>query len=177
MTPTTANPPTANPTAWQRWGKRVRGWLLELALVALVVMAVGSLRGGPELPAVAPDFTARTVTGETLRLHDLRGKPTVLYFWATWCSACKLTSPTVAQYARNHPDVHVIGVAVDELETVQEYLRDTPRPFRVVTQDDAMAAAYPVHALPTTVVLDRDGRVAWSRQGVLLPGELNFHVP
>jgi hypothetical protein len=52
-----------------------------------------------------------------------------------------------------------------------------PRTFAVIPETNAMDAAYKVRALPTTVVLDAAGQVVWSRQGVILPFELGWHMP
>lgn len=161
-------------------GQRALGWtrtLVWTALwLALAVVLIGSLRGGPALPRQAPSFEARDLDGKLVRLADLRGRPVVLYFWASWCTACKLTSPTIAAYAASHPDVPVLGIAMEDESDVRRYLGDDRPPYVVVPETLAIQQTYPIRALPTTVVLDKAGLVAWSRQGMLLPGELNWHV-
>ena len=167
--------PVQTKTQWL--AAQARSWMWTLLLVWLVWMTVQSLRGGVDVTGVAPDFAATDTLGKPLQLHDLRGKPTVLYFWATWCGACKLTSPTVEAFAKSHPDINVLAVADDDPAAVQAYLQDTPRQFRVALGNRATMQAYHIRALPTTVLLDAAGKIVWSRIGVLLPGELNLHVP
>lgn len=164
-----------------RWRQRIERILRELIwtalLVGLVLMVVSSLRGGLQLPEIAPDFRTTSLDGKAVELSKMRGQPVVLYFWATWCSACKITSPTVEQFAANHPNVHVIGVAMQQEEEVRAQLGDNKRSFAIVPVNAEILEHYPVRSLPTTVAIDAQGKVLWSRQGVLLPGELNWHMP
>lgn len=176
-----ALPPTAlappRPPLRQRLLAEARSWLWTLALAWLLWMAVQSLRGGVDLPAAAPDFTAQTLDGRAVQLSALRGKPVVLYFFASWCPACKLTSPEIDRFAAAHPEVTVLGIAAEDADDARAYLRQQPRSFAVLADNRAIDAGYRVRALPTTVVVDAAGKVAWSRQGVVLPFELGWHVP
>ena len=170
--------PGGTPRSWlRRAAAEVRSLLLGLAVAALVLMAVGSLRGGLELPTQAPELRGEDVHGQPVALSALRGRPVVLYFWATWCTACSLTSPTVGQYARAHPDVAVLGVALDDEDDAWRALVTADKGFRIVRPAADLTRLWPVRALPSTVVIAADGQVVWSRQGVLLPGELNWRVP
>ena len=161
----------SRPIAW------LRSLLWTVVFSVLGFMLISSLRGGIALPTEAPDFRALTMDAKELRLGDLRGKPTVLYFWASWCGACKLTSPTVDRFAASHPGVNVVGIAMEEEAEARSYLAKNPRHFPVIAENIEIQKAYPVHALPSTVLLDAQGRVLWSRQGVLLPFELEWHLP
>lgn len=175
----TLDPPAVapKPTWRQRILLELRSWLWTLALVWLVWMAVQSLRGGALLPEVAPDFAANTLDGKPIQLSQLRGKPVVLYFFASWCPACKVTSPSIDRFAVSHPEVAVVGIAAESAQDATAFLAEHPRQFPVVAETQAMDAAYRVRSLPTTVVVDGEGKVIWSRQGVLLPFELGWHLP
>ncbi len=168
-----ARPPPLRTRIWTE----LRGWLWSILIVWLVWMVVLSLRGGTEVQGKAPDFSLVDTKGQRVALADLRGKPAVLYFWATWCTACKLTSPGIDAFARAHPEVPVLGIAEDEPADLTAYLADTPRSFRTALANRAITRAYRVRALPTTIALDAQGNVAWSRVGVVLPYELGWHVP
>lgn len=157
--------------------RELRSWLWTLALVWLVWMAVQSLRGGVALPAQAPDFAAVTLDGKQVQLSQFRGKPVVLYFFASWCPACKVTSPSIDLFAGSHPEVAVLGIAAEDADDARAFLAKHPRSFPVVAETQAMDASYKVRALPTTVVVDAAGKVAWSRQGIVLPLELGWHLP
>ncbi len=171
-------PAAGHKLPWRsRLARELRSWLWTLALVWLVWMAVQSLRGGVQLPAQAPDFAAQTLQGQPVQLSQLRGKPVVLYFFASWCPACKVTSPTIDRFAAGHPEVTVLGIAAEDAEEARAFLASQPRSFAVVAETQAIDAAYKVRALPTTIVLDAQGKVAWSRQGIVLPFELGWHLP
>ncbi|HLM45310.1 MAG TPA: TlpA disulfide reductase family protein, partial [Myxococcaceae bacterium] len=81
--------------ARQRWWVR---WGVDLAVMAVLLTAVMAwqTRNLPGAGTPAQDFQLRTLTGEQVRLADLRGKPVVLVFWAPWCSVCKVESSTVS---------------------------------------------------------------------------------
>lgn len=168
-------------SAKQPWAGRLlgelRSWALTLLVVGVVWMVVQSLRGGLSLPDQAPPWSGVSLDGAPLSLTALRGKPTVLYFFASWCSACKLTSPTVARFAQANPGVQVVGIAAEDADSARAYLREHPKPFPVMAETAEVDRAYRVRALPTTVVVDAEGKVRWSRQGVLLPWELDWHLP
>ena len=163
------------------WRQRISRLLRELVwtalLVGLVFMVVSSLGGRLQLPEMAPDFRAVNLDGQDIVLSHLRGKPVVLYFWASWCGACKLTSPTVKSFAENHPQVQVVAVSMEDPHAMRAEVGDIQHGMAFVSQNSQILEGYPVRALPTTVVIDAQGKVLWSRQGVLLPGELNCRVP
>lgn len=177
-------PPVAQPR-WQRWRdatfREVKWWFFALLLFGFGSIAIGSLRGGVEVSGPAPDFTAPVVAGastkKAISLSSLRGKPTVLYFTASWCPACKATTPTVDSFAAAHPDVNVLAVAMEDEDDAKAYFGPQNRSFAVVAATQQLARDYPVKALPTTLVLDKDGNAVWTRQGVLMPFELNWRVP
>lgn len=59
----------------------------------------------------APDFELKTLTGETIRLSDYKGKPVILNFWANWCGPCRAEFPELQQVAgENGDDLVIIGV-------------------------------------------------------------------
>lgn len=160
-----------------RVARELRSWLWTFALAWLLWMALQSLRGGTGIPEQAPDFTAKTLDGRDVHLAALRGQPVVLYFFASWCPACKVTSPEIDRFAAAHPQVQVLGIAAEDAEDARAYLAQQPRSFAVIAENRQIDAGYKVRALPTTAVIDAAGKVVWSRQGVILPFELGWHLP
>ena len=156
----------------QRAAATARSWALTLLLAVALLALVAWLRGGPELPGGPPAFYATATSGEAVSLDTLRGRAAVVYFWATWCSACKLTTPQVNAFAAANPDVGVIAVTTDSRAEVDRWLGGETPPFPMITDGDAIAAAWQVRALPTIFVLDAEGQIRSSRSGVLIPGEL-----
>lgn len=147
-----------------------------LLLAAVLMLVVGRLRA-PDLPEVAPDFALQTLDGETVRLSDLRGQTVVVNFWATWCAPCRVEIPSFSAYARNHPEVAVLGVATDGTPSeLRGASRKLGIDYPVLVGDSATQRAYGVEILPTTVVVDAEGRVSSVHSGIMLQPQLALAV-
>jgi thiol-disulfide isomerase/thioredoxin len=165
----------ARPSGGGFWAA-ARSWAVTIAIAVVVFAVFTSLVGGPLASGEAVTFTGQDENGVVIDAANLRGKPVVLYVFATWCQACSLTTPTVDSFAERHPELAVVAVAADDPETVRSALKADPRAFRTVVDGTAIAAQLGVRAFPTTIVLDAAGKVTWNRQGVLLPGELDLRT-
>ncbi len=120
----------------------------------------------------APDFALRDADGKLVRLSDYRGKVVLLNFWATWCGPCKLEIPWFIEFERQHKDkgFAVLGVSMDEdgWEVVKPFIRRLGVNYRVLMGDDEVARLYGgVDALPTSFLIDRQGRVAGVHVGLV----------
>ncbi len=119
----------------------------------------------------APDLVLEAVEGANLRLSELRGKVVVVNFWASWCPPCRREMPALErlnQLMRGQPFA-VVGInAGEEVEDVFGF-RGTVNPapsFRLLLDREGKALkAFGVSGLPTTLVLDRDGRIAYKALG------------
>jgi peroxiredoxin len=114
---------------------------------------------------VAPDFALKDSDGKVVHLSDYKGKVVVLDFWATWCGPCRIEIPWFTDLQRNHKDkgFEVLGVSMDDegWEVVKPFLTEVGVNYRVVMGNDSTAQAYGgVDALPTTFLIDRDGKIA-----------------
>jgi peroxiredoxin len=148
----------------------------NLLLVALLVVGAGWIwanraptaetRTGdalPPAPAVghpAPDFTLTTLTGETFTLSELRGKPVVLNFWATWCPPCRAELPELEAAAERH-DGEIVIAGVNQAEAtdqVREFAEAMDLGFVIPLDVDAQVSReYGARSLPTTFFIDREG--------------------
>jgi peroxiredoxin len=113
----------------------------------------------------APDFALKDANGQAVRLADYRGKVVLLDFWATWCGPCKIEIPWFKEFERQHKDrgFAVLGVAMDEegWDVVKPFAQNIGINYRIMVGDDSIAKQYGgVDALPTTFLIDRDGRIA-----------------
>ncbi len=119
----------------------------------------------------APDFALKDADGRTVHLSDYRGKVVVLDFWATDCEPCKLEVPWLMDFERAKRDrgFAVLGVAMDERgwEVVKPFLRELGVNYRVVLGDEKTSDQYGgIEAIPTTFLIDRNGRVYKAHVGL-----------
>jgi peroxiredoxin len=124
----------------------------------------------PSTPRVAPDFTLPAPTAQTIRLSAYAGQVVLLNFWATWCPPCRTEMPGIQRlYTRfKERGFVVLAVSVDTAGegTVTSFATEQGLTFPIAL-DAAMTVAtrYSVRGLPSTVLLDRRGRIRASVVG------------
>lgn len=121
--------------------------------------------------APAPALSLPTLDGGTLTLADLKGKPVVLNFWATWCGPCKIEMPLFINAYDTYKDrLEMIGVNVQEQAgPVQAFVGQYGISFPVVLDADGQVSTiYQVRALPTTIFIDANGTVMAMHRGAIL---------
>lgn len=128
----------------------------------------------PQKGFLAPDFTLETTTGETLTLSELRGKPVILNFWASWCPPCRAEMPALQTlYEQAHPDFILLGVNAstqDRLPNAYQLIAEMKLTFPILLDTRGTAiAAYRVISLPTTFFIDGQGVI----REVVIGGPLN----
>lgn len=106
-------------------------------------------------------LSGTTLDGEAFDLMAYRGKPVVLNYWATWCGYCVREMPELAAFAAAHPDVHVIGVNVnDDQAAAREFVAQQGLAFpQVYDPDGRLFGEVGSQGLPTTLFLDAGGAV------------------
>ncbi len=108
-----------------------------------------------------PDGLARAVADQRLSANELRGKPVVLNFWASWCIPCQVETPLLGATARRHPEVRFVGVDVQDLiGDAIAFSRHYRTPY--VSVHDAGRGIYRDYGLtgvPETFYLDAEGRI------------------
>jgi cytochrome c biogenesis protein CcmG/thiol:disulfide interchange protein DsbE len=119
----------------------------------------------------APEFELKDGDGKVVRLSDYKGKVVLLNFWATWCGPCKIEMPWFIEFERKYKDkgFAVVGVAMDEegWQAVKPFLADMAVNYRVLLGSDQTAELYGgVSALPTTFLIDQEGKVASTHVGL-----------
>ena len=115
-------------------------------------------------PRPVPEVTVETRTGEKVRLSDLKGRPLLINFWATWCGPCISEMPSLDALAAERAGTPLMIMAVSEdrkgeavVAPFLKKLQLTNLPIYLDPETKALAAFHS-DALPTTVLIDRNGR-------------------
>lgn len=127
------------------------------------------LRGGPPPPPPqnqtykpAPDVQFTKLDGSPFRLQDLRGRVVVLNFWATWCIPCRSEIPSLSAMQKDlEPQgLSIIGVSYDDTaDLIQQFQKDIPQSYQIVLGGREVGSQLPASPLPTTYIIDRQGRI------------------
>jgi thiol-disulfide isomerase/thioredoxin len=115
----------------------------------------------------APDITGTTLDGQSFSLASLRGKITILNVWASWCAPCRAEAPILEKvWQAKQGDVHFIGLDTRDSDTAAlSFIRKFGITYpNVIDRDGALQLRFsdtlPPQAIPSTIVIDAQGRVA-----------------
>src|SRR4051794_5685824 len=121
--------------------------------------------------AAVPSFTASDLAGRQVATDTLRGKVILVNFWATWCPPCREEIPDlIALQERLKDHLQIVGVSQDagSAEAVRRFADAFHINYPVVMSTPEIERLFPnVYALPTTFLIDRDGRIAQKHVGML----------
>ncbi len=153
----------------------VVGAILTLPLVVFLGIGLTKDPFSIESPLIgkqAPVFTLVDLDGETLRLEDLKGKPVVVNFWASWCQPCKIEHPVLLAAAQRYEGrVTFLGVIYQDDPDVMRRIvaRTGAYGASLVDSDSRVAIAYGVYGVPETFLIDRQGVIAEKITGPVDP--------
>ncbi|WP_290539343.1 MULTISPECIES: TlpA disulfide reductase family protein [Alcanivorax] len=140
----------------------------------LIVLLCGmGLLGGINAVAAegdpAPDFTLKSLSGGNIKLSELRGTVVLLNFWASWCGPCRTEMPLLDSLYQQYRDYGftVLGVNLDEnRDQADMLLSKVPVTFPILFDpQNHTSESYAVDAMPTTVLIDRNGVIRHHHRG------------
>ena len=142
---------------------------LSLLLLCFLSFAGLNLTHAASLKGPAPNFTLKSLTGKNLKLSEMTGNVVLINFWASWCGPCREEMPLLNDLHKKYEPLGftVLGVNVEEdARNARGFLKNFPVDFPVLLDNkNSVSKKYNVIAMPTTVVLDRDGNVRYLHKG------------
>jgi peroxiredoxin len=161
----------------RRNARRIAG-ATRLIVCATLAIVAGSASPALAPSTIAPDFTLRAMTGPNLQLKDQRGRVVMVNFWATWCGPCREEMPQLNRlYEKYRASGFVLfGVNVDDDSSkAADVAKKLGVTFPVLLDTDKkVSKLYDLSTMPSTVIIDRDGKVRYVHRGYLTGYENDY---
>lgn len=154
---------------------------IKATVLAVMLLAVVSVRGEQAVGSAAPAFSLKDLKGATVTMAQQAGKVVIVNFWATWCGPCKAEMPILMKLQQVHgpAGLVVLGVSMDEegASVITPWLqknkfvvdgKQTPMNFPILIGTPEVSTAFgEVAALPATFIIDRKGKIVQRIDGVV----------
>ncbi len=176
-------------TSWRSTIPSSRRILWAAAGVLALMMAFGCSRSTPEknagggekvatpagsgsIGSQAPDFALTDLSGKTVHLSDFKGKVVIVDFWATWCGPCRVEIPDFVKLQSKYKDkgLEIVGLSLDAdgEKAVKPFVDKHDINYTMLLANDETAKSYGgILGIPTTFVIDRQGRIVQKFVGVM----------
>jgi peroxiredoxin len=117
---------------------------------------------GIEVGNTPPNFELKTLTGESVKLSDYKGKKVMLNFWATWCPPCKAEMPEMQKfYEANKEKVEILAVNMDPDNDVAGFVKNGGFTFPILLdEENDVNRDYGIVSIPTTFFIDEQGIIS-----------------
>ena len=143
--------------------------LLKHLLLSLILVAMASISYAEEISGKAENFTLKSSAGKNLKLSEYRGQVVMLNFWASWCAPCRQEMPLLEDLYKKYNKLGftLLGVNVEEdSNKALTLLRSIRVSFPILLDNkNIVSKLYKVSAMPTTVIIDRDGNLRYVHKG------------
>ena len=153
-----------------------RGAAPKPATTATAATTTGHQPSGTDIGAMMPEYSATMLDGSKFDVASMRGKVVLLNLWATWCGPCRTEIPELQMMRQKYAarGFEIVGVSVDESgpEAVKTFVDEQKVTYPIALDPDSkLASIFQTSVLPTSVLLDRNGRIVWKKYEQILPND------
>lgn len=162
---------------WYSW----KLWVLWCCIIALIgLLGFGFTRDPKKVPSpllgnTAPDFELISLGGEKkIRLEELKGKPVLLNFWASWCQECKLEARILEnfyeKYGSSSKLINFVGIAIQDTPSkAKNFAKIFGKTYFLGLDDKSgnLALEYGIYGVPETFFIDSEGKIFYKHIGVV----------
>ncbi len=138
----------------------------DQAPASAAIAAIDGVDAAKREAAGPLELTLKDLTGKPVSLKDWRGHPVIINFWATWCGPCRKEMPELNEIYRRYRSkgLMVLGVSLDAvqgdgIEAVQPFIKDFKILYPIAMADEALVEKLALEAVPTALLVGRDGRL------------------
>lgn len=151
--------------------------MIPMSLVLFVLVSADNACAVKQDSSEAPDFTLTDLNGTTISLSDYAGKVLFLNYWATWCPPCRAEIPDFVEVYNEYKDkgLEILGISVDQIgvDQVRKFVERHKMSYPVAMATNELFRDYPPpQAVPTTLVIDGDGKIQYKKVGLMSKQEL-----
>lgn len=148
-------------------------WLFSTCFLAFLLLVIAT-------DAKAVDYVLPDTNGQQQSLEQYKGKWLVVNYWATWCGTCMKELPELVDFHENNKlDAVVVGVNFESIERkrLTEFVADRSIPYKVLTTEPVKNTPLgPVPALPTTYIINPEGKVVAGEIGIVTREDLESYI-
>lgn len=153
-------------TESRRPSSKWRRYAINAFVIIVVVTGIRLWQQRDMVRGTAPVLKGVTLTQQLYALPAHPDEPTLVHFWATWCSICRTEQSTIAAIARDYPNTITIAMNSGLTNEVKRYMQEQGIDFRTVNDPDgSISETWGVHAVPASFIIAPDGKIQFVEVG------------
>jgi thiol-disulfide isomerase/thioredoxin len=143
-----------------------RSYTINTLLIVVVVSSIRLWQQRDMVSGAAPVLKGVTLTQKLYQLPTHPDQPTLVHFWASWCSICRTEQGNIAAIARDFPNTITVAMNSGLTNEVTQYMQEQGIAFPTVNDPDgSISAAWGVHAVPASFIIAPDGQIQFVEVG------------